>query len=212
MQPRDIIVIGGSAGALAPLSTIVRGLPARLPAAIFVVIHTAPDHPGMLARILSRAGSLPAVTADDGAIIRAGHIHVAMPDHHLLITPGSVRVTRGPREHRFRPAVDPLFRTAATAYGPRVVGIILSGGQYHGALGLSYVKTRGGVTIVQDPNDAEARSMPESAIRQTSVDHILCADDMPAIISGLVGEGSKKHAASWPRTRTVSATTHATEP
>ena len=192
MPSRDIIVIGGSAGALAPLIAILRGLPAGLPAALFVVIHTAPDNPSLLAQVLTKAGPLPAATATDGAPIRLGHVHVASADHHLLVKPGHVRVTRGPRENRFRPAVDPLFRTAAAAYGPRVIGIILSGAQHDGVLGLSYIKMRGGVTIAQDPRDAGSPAMPESAIRQLAIDHVLRGDDMAAIVSGLVGEGSKE--------------------
>jgi two-component system chemotaxis response regulator CheB len=186
LPTHDIIVIGGSAGALAGLKRILRGLPSGFPAAIFVVIHTAADNAGTLPAILNKVGSLRACMAIDDAPIESGTIYVAPPDHHLLVKPGKMQVTRGPRENRFRPAVDPLFRTAAAAYGPRVIGVILSGGQDDGVMGLSHIKRQGGVTIVQDPGEAEVASMPESAIQQIEIDHVLHADDIVAVISGLV--------------------------
>jgi len=194
MPTRDIVVIGGSAGALASLRKILRDLSPDFPAAIFVVIHLAPESPSVLAHVLTNAGRLPAEPAVDGALIRSGHIYVAPPDRHLILKPGQVRVTRGPRENRFRPAVDPLFRTAAAAYGPRVIGIILSGGQDDGVMGLSQIKRSGGIAIVQDPGEAEATGMPENAIRSIDVDHVLRAGDMVAVLSGLVGgAGEERH-------------------
>ena len=186
MPTHDIIVIGGSAGAFGGLKRILQGLPPGFSAAIFVVIHTAADSAGILPALLSKAGPLPAFAAVDGAPIRLGAVYVAPPDHHLLVQPEKMRVTRGPRENRFRPAVDPLFRTAAASYGPRVIGVLLSGGQDDGVIGLSHITRHGGVTIVQDPAEAEISSMPESAIQQIDIDHVLRVDDMPAVISGLV--------------------------
>ena len=182
---RDIIVIGGSAGALAPLREIVRQLPSTLPVALFVVVHTAPDSRGVLAQILDKASPLTAELATDGDAIRGGRIYVAPPDHHLLVESGYMRVTRGPRENGFRPAVDPLFRTAAAAYGSRVVGIILSGAQDDGVLGLRHIKERDGLAIVQDPAEADTPSMPESAMRQVAVDHVLTAADIGSAIARL---------------------------
>src|SRR5262245_22455716 len=129
MRSHDLVVIGGSAGALEALQRILGRLNGNIAAAFFVVIHTGPGSPGFLPRILERAGALPAAHPLDGEMIAPGRIYVAPPDHHLLIHRGHVRVTKGPRENGFRPAVDPLFRTAAVAYGPRVVGVLLSGGQ-----------------------------------------------------------------------------------
>lgn len=186
MAKHKIVVIGGSAGALKSLIKILRELPEGFPAAIFVVIHTAPMNRGFLSAILQRNGKLTAETADDGTAIRAGHIYVAPPDHHLLIKNGCMKVTRGPRENGFRPALDPLFRTAAVGYGANVIAVILSGGGDDGVLGLAEVKRYGGVVIAQDPDDAESPSMPEHAIDQIEVDHVLPADDMAAVISGLV--------------------------
>jgi two-component system chemotaxis response regulator CheB len=186
VQTHDIVVIGGSAGALRPVQNILRRLPAGLPAAVFLVIHTPPDSSGVLPAVLSKWGTLPAQNASDGEQIRAGRVYVAPPDHHLLVHRGHMSVTRGPRENRFRPAVDPLFRTAAAAYGPRVIGVILSGGQDDGAAGLAHIKRGGGVAIAQDPGDADAPSMPDSAIRQVDVDHVLSAENIAAVIAGLV--------------------------
>jgi two-component system chemotaxis response regulator CheB len=122
---RDIIVIGGSAGALEPLREIVRGLPPDFSAAVFVVLHIGPN-PSNLPHLLA-GGPLPALHAVDGQAIEPRRIYVAPPDHHLLISLGRVRLSRGPRENWTRPALDPLFRSAARAYGPRVVGVVLSG-------------------------------------------------------------------------------------
>jgi len=178
MPGHDIIVIGASAGGVAAATAIVGGLPEDLPAAVFVVLHISPHMPSHLAGILDRAGRIRAAQAVDGEPVTPGRIYTAAPDHHLLLEPGRVRVTRGPKENRFRPAVDPLFRSAALAYGPRVVGVVLSGGLDDGTAGLWAIKTRGGVAIVQDPDEALHRSMPESALRQTRVDYCLRVADI----------------------------------
>ena len=127
MDTRNIIVIGASAGGFAVLKQLVAQLPPNLAAALFVVWHMPADGQGVLPDVLNQAQTLPAALAVDGEPIAMGRIFVAPPDHHLLIERGIVRVTKGPKEHRFRPAVDPLFRSAAAAYGPRVVGVVLSG-------------------------------------------------------------------------------------
>jgi two-component system chemotaxis response regulator CheB len=170
---KDIIVIGASAGGIEALRTIAGGLPKDLPASVFVVIHTSPQSPGVLADILDRAGALPATNAADGERIQPGKIYVAPPDQHLIIEPNRIRLTRGPKENRFRPAVDPLFRSAAQVYGPRVIGVILTGNLDDGTAGLWAVKQLGGTTAVQDPREAIAPSMPRSAMRYARVDHCL---------------------------------------
>jgi two-component system chemotaxis response regulator CheB len=172
-MPKDIIVVGASAGGLEALRALAAGLPADLAASVFVVLHTSAESPGMLAGILDRSGPLPAVTATDGERIRPGRVYVAPPGHHLVIEPGVVRATRGPKENRFRPAIDPLFRSAAQVYGPRVVGVILTGYLDDGTAGLWAVKQLGGTAVVQDPADALAASMPLSALRHVRVDHCL---------------------------------------
>jgi two-component system, chemotaxis family, protein-glutamate methylesterase/glutaminase len=178
----DIIVIGASAGGIEPIRTILRGLPASFPGALFVVVHSSPDSPGVLDVIFNTAGALPASTAEDGERIAPGHVYVAPPDHHLLIEPGRIRLTRGPKENRFRPAVDPLFRSAAQTYGPRVIGIILSGGLDDGTAGLRTVKQLGGTAIVQDPHEAWAPSMPQSALRHVRPDHVLPAGEIAPLL------------------------------
>lgn len=173
MARRDIIVIGASAGGVEALSAVVRALPHDLAASIFVVLHVAPQAPSVLPSILERVGRLPAVHPKDDSPIEPGYIYVAPPDHHLLIDADRVRVIRGPKENRHRPAVDPLFRTAAVAYGPRVIGVILTGALDDGTAGLLAVKKRGGLALVQNPHEALYPGMPVSALQNVAVDFTL---------------------------------------
>lgn len=174
MHRRDIIVIGTSSGGIDALKELVAQLPRDLKAAVFVVLHVAPYSLGILPEILERAGPLPASNAKEWEQVEPGRIYVAPPDRHLLLEPsGHVRVTRGPRENRFRPAVDPLFRSAALAFGTRVVGVILTGWLDDGTAGLWAVKERGGTAVVQHPEDAFAPAMPLNAIKHVEVDHIV---------------------------------------
>jgi two-component system, chemotaxis family, protein-glutamate methylesterase/glutaminase len=156
-----------------PTRALVSSMPPGFDAAVFVVLHTSPDFPSLLPQILSRSGALPASHATDGELIESGRILVAPPDHHLSIEDGRVRVTRGPRENRHRPAIDPLFRTAARTYESRVIGVVLSGYLDDGAAGLRAIRARGGIGIVQDPEDATARQMPDSAIAYGGADYVL---------------------------------------
>jgi two-component system chemotaxis response regulator CheB len=175
MSVRAIVVIGASAGGVEALIQLARGLPADLPAAVFVVTHLSPTARSRLPEILSRAGPLPAHAARDGDPIEPGCIAVAPPDRHLLVRPGRIELTRGPRENHTRPAVDPLFRSAARSYGARVIGVVLSGALYDGTAGLLAVKAHGGTTIVQDPADATVDGMPRSALRLVRADDVLPA-------------------------------------
>lgn len=188
MLRHNIIVIGGSAGAIVPLIQLVQGFPCDLPAAVFIVVHTSPDFPNTLPEILQRSGSLPVVHPEDGVPIELGRIYVAPPDHHMLVKRNYIRVVFGPKENRFRPAIDPLFRTAAVAYKKQVVGVVLSGLLYDGTAGLIEIKERGGVAIVQDPKEAAVPSMPQSAIKHVMVDHVLSMADMVRILSDLSHE------------------------
>jgi two-component system chemotaxis response regulator CheB len=178
----DLIVVGASSGGIDALKVIVGSLPADLPAAVAVVVHTSPDSPGVLADILNRAGRLPCQYAQDQAVIRKGHLYLAPPNHHLLIEPARLRVVRGPKENRARPAIDPLFRTAAVAYGPRTVGVILSGDLNDGTTGLVAVKRAGGIAIVQDPTEALYPSMPRSALEAVEVDYVVSLAEMSAVL------------------------------
>jgi two-component system, chemotaxis family, protein-glutamate methylesterase/glutaminase len=151
LNRHDIVTIGASSGGVETLMKLVRSLPPDLPAAVFVVIHLSEGFPSALPSILSRAGPLAVVHPEDGDQIESGRIYVAPSGFHMLLEPGHVRIVRGPKENRHRPAVDPLFRTAARAYGSRVVGVILTGALDDGTAGLLAVKRRGGVAVVQDP-------------------------------------------------------------
>ena len=186
MPGKDIIVIGGSAGSIDPIKTVLGGLPADFPASLFIVIHSSADSPGVLNAIFDAAGPLPAAFPTNGERIAPGRIYVAAIDHHLVIEPGTVRLTRGPKENRFRPAIDPLFRSAAQTYGPRVAGVLFSGGLDDGTSGLWTVKQLGGTAIVQDPHEAWASSMPQSAMQHVRIDHVLRADEIAPLLVRLV--------------------------
>ena len=189
MPSRDIIVVGASAGGLEAIRTLIRGLPENLPATLFIVIHTSPEGPGLLSEILGKIAPLSVTTATDGERIVSGHIYVAPPDFHLTLGEGRIRLTRGPREHRFRPAVDPLFRSAAEQYGPRVIGIVMSGNLADGTHGLMVIKQRGGVAIVQDPHEAMVPAMPQSAVDRVKVDFVLSAAEMAPALEELTMKG-----------------------
>jgi two-component system chemotaxis response regulator CheB len=163
-----VIVVGASAGGIAAVRMLLNKLPTDIPAAIFVVVHTSPDGPGMLATVLNRATRLKVVSPGDGGLIRDGCVYVAPPDYHLIVSGRHLRLTHGPREHRFRPAVDPLFRTAAEHYGPRTIGIVLSGHMADGTHGMALIKQAGGVTMVQHPDEAQVPSMPLNAMRRVA--------------------------------------------
>lgn len=185
MPGHDIIVIGGSAGGVEALKELVSGLPPDLPAAVFAVLHVAPYVPSALPEIVSRNGSLPVSLAIDGEAIERGRIYIAPPDHHLLVEREFMRVVRGPKENRVRPAVDPLFRSAAQSYGPRVVGVVLTGALDDGTAGLAAIKRRGGVAVVQDPKEALYPSMPRSAVKHVAVDHCLPLADIAPLLARL---------------------------
>jgi len=170
---RNIVVVGTSAGGIDALRLLVSGLPKNFPAALFIVMHTGPDSPGVLTTLLHRSGPMIAVNPNDYEQIEMGHIYVAPADHHMLLEPNRVRLSRGPKENRFRPAIDPLFRSAAQVYGPRVIGVILTGGLDDGTAGLWAIKQLGGTAVVQDPNDALFPSMPISALTHVNVDYRL---------------------------------------
>ena len=190
-MPKDIIVVGASAGGIEALRVLTSALPADLSASLFIVVHTSPEAPGMLADIFNHSGRLPATYATDFERIEKGRIYVAPPDHHLLIEPNRVRVTRGPKENRFRPAVDPLFRSAAQTYGPRVVGVILTGYMDDGTAGLWTVKKLGGTAIVQDPTNALVPFMPQNAVTHVKVDYCLPLEEIAPLLVRLTTEAAE---------------------
>jgi two-component system chemotaxis response regulator CheB len=188
LETREIVVIGASAGGVEALKEVVAALPADFPAAILVVVHFPAYSTSTLPAILSRAGSLPATHPQDGDAIVPGHIYVAPPDWHLIVERGRVRLTQGPRENGHRPAADPLFRSAALAYGRGVVGVVLTGNLDDGTAGLTSVVRRGGVAVVQDPADALHPGMPSSALAYVRVDHSVPLAELPALLARLVTE------------------------
>jgi two-component system chemotaxis response regulator CheB len=188
MEKRNIVVIGASAGGFEALKQLVASLPSDLDAAIFIVWHMAPEVRGVLPFVLNRQSGPAAAQAVDGEPIVFNRIYVAPPDRHLLVEKGFVRVTRGPKENRFRPAVDPLFRSAAYSYESRVIGVVLSGALDDGTAGLWTVKSRGGVAVVQDPADAEVPSMPENAIAAVEVDHCVPLSEIGPLLVTLTSQ------------------------
>jgi two-component system chemotaxis response regulator CheB len=188
MPGRDVVVVGGSAGGVEAMARLVAGLPADFPGALFFVLHLPAQASSALPTILARHGPLPAHHAVDGERVEPGQIYVAPPDHHLIVDRGVVRLGRGPRENRHRPSIDVLFRSAARAYGPRVVGVVLSGTLDDGTAGLATIKRLGGAAIVQDPEDALMPSMPMSALEHVEPEHTAAAADIPALLARLAAE------------------------
>ncbi|KYC41711.1 chemotaxis protein CheB [Scytonema hofmannii PCC 7110] len=187
MPGHDIIVVGASAGGVEALTFLVKNLPQDLNAAVLIVLHVPSHSTSVLPRILERAGNLPAVHARDGEPLLLGRIYIAPPDYHLLVKLGTLQLSRGPRENSHRPAIDPLFRTAARAYGQRVIGVVLTGVLDDGTAGLKAVKMRGGVAVVQNPDDAMYAGMPRSAIENVDdVDYVLPLSDIPSTLVVLV--------------------------
>ena len=186
MNTRNIIVMGASSGGVEALRKIIGELPGDLPASVFVVLHIPQDSPSMLPEILSRAGRLEARHPMNGEGIAMGTIYVAPPDRHMLIAGGTIRLDKGPRENGHRPAVDPLFTSAAISFGPRVIGVILSGSGDDGAAGLHFVKDRGGLAVVQEPADSIFPNMPGAALLAVAVDACAPAAEIPRILVDMV--------------------------
>jgi chemotaxis response regulator CheB len=193
MFSRDIVVIGGSSGAIAAADVVLRSFPPNLAATVFIALHRdwSPTYPHALTDALR--SPLPTQTARDGEVFERGHVYVAPGDQHLLVDNGLIRLERSPLEHRFRPCIDILFKSAAATYGRRVVGVLLSGAWgSDGTAGLWQIKNRGGVTIVQDPHDAEFGAMPQSAIQQVEIDHIQPAAEIGATIIEYAAAGASR--------------------
>lgn len=181
-----LVVIGASMGGVEALSRLVADLPHDFAAAVCIVQHIRPLGESFLPAILDRAGPLPATHAIDGAELEAGHIYVAPPDRHLLVRDGFMQTTHGPRQNRHRPSIDALFRSAASAYGPKVIGVVLTGALDDGTAGLSSIKDMRGVAVVQDPADAACPQMPLSALRSVDVDHTVRLAEIGALLDRLV--------------------------
>lgn len=191
MQNRDIVVIGASTGGIDALKRLVSNLPQNLPATVFIVQHIAPHSPALLPSILQHVGRLPASTPQDYEEFASGRIYVAPPDRHMLVeSSGHIHITRSPRENHSRPAIDPLFRSAALAFGSRVIGVVLTGWLDDGTAGLWAIKERGGIAVVQKPEEAVAPSMPLNALRYVSPHHCVSLDELPALLSNLTTDAA----------------------
>ena len=186
-QRRDIIVVGASAGGLSILMDLAAALPPKFPAALLLVQHIG-AHPSTLPELLGARGPNPAVHPRTGERMQNGTIYIAPPDHHLLVVDGMVRLTRDAKENHARPAIDPLFRSAAIAQGPRVIGVVLSGRLDDGTAGLQAIKACGGLAVVQDPDDAEEPGMPASACANVAVDHLVTRATLADVLLGLIGQ------------------------
>jgi two-component system chemotaxis response regulator CheB len=191
MQPRDIITIGASAGGVEALRSIVSGFPPDLEGAIFVVLHIG-NRRSNLPEILSRAGPLRAIHPLNNSPIVKGTIYVAPPDCHMTVERDRICLSRGPKENRTRPAINPLFRSAAWSFGTRVTGVILTGSLDDGTAGLAEIKRRGGLAVVQDPATASCSSMPKNALKYVDVDYIAEVNEIPSLLADLVKGNGKE--------------------
>jgi two-component system chemotaxis response regulator CheB len=187
-RPERVVAIGASAGGVEALKELAAGLPADLPAPVLVVLHVPPSETSQLPAILQRSGPLPALHPSDGDRLEPGVIFVAPPDRHLMVVDGRARVVRGPKENLHRPAVDPLFRSAALTYGPDAIAVVLTGTLADGAAGAAAVADHGGTVVVQDPGEARYPDMPLSVIAADHPDHVLPLAQIAAMLSRLVSE------------------------
>jgi two-component system chemotaxis response regulator CheB len=195
---RDLIAIGGSAGSLDTLLSIAAAMPADFSGSLFIVAHIG-HSPSQLPGLLSRVGRLPASHPRDREPVRPGQIYVAPPDRHLLVGKDMLRLSRGPREHFTRPAIDPLFRSAAAAYGPRVIGVVLSGGGSDGGAGLDTIKRAGGLAVVLEPGEAIFPDMPRAAAEIVAADYVVPAGEIPDLLVRLSREAAPSARASRPQ-------------
>ena len=184
-EGRDIVVIGGSSGAIEPLRSLIATMPADIPAAIFVVIHTTETAPYLLPSVLQKDTELQFATVEDKAPVSYGRIYLARPNLHLLLEDDHIRVVFGPKENRMRPAIDALFRSAAWARRDRVIGILLSGGLDDGVAGLWDIRCCGGATMVQEPSSAAFPDLIHNALNTMQVDYVADPEEMSEIVQRL---------------------------
>lgn len=182
---RDIVVIGTSAGGVAAMKRLAALVSVDLPASLFLTLHTSPGGPHMLAEILNQAGRFYAIYVLDHEPIKQQCIYIAAPDRHLILKPDHVVCFYGPKENKYRPSIDVMFRSAAEIFGPRVVGVVLTGYLDDGSEGLLTIRERGGLAVVQDPADAEHPDMPLNALRYAGADYVMPLADIPGLLMEL---------------------------
>ena len=184
-RARDVIVMGASAGGVAALTTVLANLPAELPAAVAVTLHRSPL-PSPLPAVLGRHSQLEIIEATDRQPFRRGRVHVAPPDLHMRVLGRTIHLDRGPKQHHTRPAIDPMFQSVAASYGPRVIGVLMTGAMSDGVTGLIQIKERGGLCLVQDPDEAQHPSMPLNALVFNHVDAIFHLATLHQVLLELV--------------------------
>lgn len=192
-EPLGVVAVGASAGGVEALTQLASGLSTDLSYAVLVTLHMPADAPSVLARILDRSGPLPAKAAEDGEKLEPATIYVAVPDHHLLVHDHRTKLTEGPTENGHRPAINALFRSAALAFGPRAIGVLLSGVLDDGVLGLGAIRSRAGVTIAQTPSDALFPALPGNAVQAGVIDHQADAADIGALLKDLTGRAIEEN-------------------
>jgi two-component system chemotaxis response regulator CheB len=185
---RDLVVVGASGGGVEALSLVLGALPPKLPAAVAAVLHRGDRGPNVLVNILGRVSKLPVLEVTEGMPVEPGRIYIPPLDRHLLVEGDCFQLSRGPKENHVRPAVDALFRSAARSHGARAVGVILTGSLDDGTAGLLAIKRRGGLAIVQDPDEALFDGMPRSAVEHVAVDYKVPLAEVAALVSGLAGQ------------------------
>jgi two-component system chemotaxis response regulator CheB len=191
-NPRDVIVIGGSAGAVEALTGLLGTLPPKLDAAVAVVLHRHPSFASSMARVFSRNSTLEVIEPEQGERFLPGRVYLAPADRHMTIHDGTIQLNRQPRQHHTRPAIDPLFRSAASAYGSRAIGVLLTGNLSDGVGGLIEIKSNGGLSLVQDPRQAPYPSMPQNALIYDHVDLVFQIERLGVVLGKLVqGESLK---------------------
>jgi two-component system chemotaxis response regulator CheB len=185
-MPNHIIVIGASAGGVTAVKHVLANLEPGLTATLFVVIHRSASSPNLLESVLGQTSAMPVIMASDGPI-RQGVVYVSPADRHLTIERGQVKTNRGPKENLYRPSIDVLFRSAAFAYRSSVIGLVMTGLLDDGTAGLFYIKRYGGITVVQDPSDAEFKAMPENALANVKIDRVVALAGIAPLLTELVG-------------------------
>lgn len=187
--PEGVVAVGASAGGIEALSELAAGMPPDFPFPVMIVIHMSPGAPSLLAQIINRSGPLPAVAAVDGAALEGGRIYAAVPNRHLLARDHRVALSDGPWESGRRPGIDALFRSVALDYGPRAIGVLMSGLLDDGVAGLRAIKAKGGVAVVQEPSDALFPDLPRNAIKAGLADHTAAAKQLGSLLGRLADRG-----------------------
>lgn len=199
-----MILVGGSQGSIPAIKTLLGGFPSDMRAAVGITIHRGLTFQSTLAQLLGRNSGLPVEDASNGRLFQAGHVYLAPPDHHLVLRSGAMWLDHGPKHHHVRPAVDPMFISGARAYGSRVIGVLLTGNLSDGVAGLVSIKKHGGMSLVQDPDEAEAPSMPRNAVAFDDVDAVFPIARGSFLLRDLVrgiglGDAMHKDGAARPR-------------